>query len=67
MSITTSLKFESDLDINKDCSNLRSNFKPSIVLIGSDSRETNLSRAGVHGLSNCFLNFRIFSRSSTGS
>ena len=67
MPITTSLKYECDLDLNKDCSNLISNFKPSIVLIGSDSRETYLSRTRVCGLSNCFLNFRILSRSSIGS
>ena len=67
MSITTSLKSESDLDLNKDCSNLRSNFKPSTILIGYDSREINLSRTRVCGLSNSFLNFRILPGSSTGS
>lgn len=39
ISTTTSLKFESDFDLNKDCSNLRSNFKPSNVLIESDTKE----------------------------
>ena len=42
MSITTSLRSESDFDLNKHCSNLRSNLIPSNVLIGFDDREINL-------------------------
>ena len=42
ISTTTSLKSESDFDLNKDCSNSRSNFKPSNVLIEFVAREIDL-------------------------
>ena len=44
MSITTSLRSESDFDLNKDCSNLRSNFIPSNVLIESNAKEIDLQK-----------------------
>ena len=49
ISITTPLKYESDFDLNNDCSNLRSNLIPSIVLIGSHDEEIYLCKIGVFG------------------
>ena len=47
ISITTSLRYDSDFDLNKGCSNLRSNLVPSTILIGFDDGEIDLGKTGI--------------------
>ena len=66
MSITTSFRSKSDFDLNRECWNLRLNFKPSNVLTESIAKELDLSKIDKVDWSFCFLVFRILSGSSTG-
>ena len=66
ISITTSLRSESNFDLNKDYSNLRSNLIPSIVLIGSDDKEVDLWKTCISDWLLFFFVFKILSGSSTG-
>ena len=58
--ITTSVISKSDFDLNKDYSNLRSNFIPSNVLIEYDAKKVDLWKIGKSDWSLCFFLLKFF-------
>ena len=62
----TWLRYESDLDLNKECSNFKSNCKSSIVYTISYDRDLDIINMEEDGLFFFFLSTKIFLGLSTG-
>ena len=62
----TWIRYEFDLDLNKECSNFKSNYESSNVFIVSSDKDVYIFNRGEDGIFFFFLSPKIFSGLSTG-